>query len=68
MVARIMTVVDIYDALITDRPYRQALSQEKAISILKEESRSGKLDPDVVDNLFQMVSGCNKGNDLEELL
>ena len=30
LVARIMAVVDIYDALITERPYRPALSQEEA--------------------------------------
>ena len=38
-----MAVVDIYDALITARPYRKALSQEEAVGILKKESREGKL-------------------------
>ena len=56
LVARIMAVVDIYDALITERPYRPALSQEEAFEILKKESGAGKLDPGVVDNLIQLLS------------
>ena len=51
-VARIMAVVDIYDALITDRPYRKGMAREKALSILKEEADEGKLDKRVVDLLL----------------
>ena len=50
-VARIMAVVDIYDALITDRPYRKGMSREKALSILQEEADEGKLDKSVVEQL-----------------
>ena len=35
--SRIITVADIYDALTTDRPYRSAMSREKAMSILQSE-------------------------------
>ncbi len=54
-VARVMAVVDIYDALITDRPYRKALSREKALFILREEAQSGKLDEKMVEVLVQMT-------------
>jgi len=37
MESRIITVADIYDALTADRPYRAAMSSEKAMSILQEE-------------------------------
>jgi HD-GYP domain-containing protein (c-di-GMP phosphodiesterase class II) len=37
MESRIITVADIYDALTADRPYRSAMSSEKAMSILQEE-------------------------------
>jgi putative two-component system response regulator len=37
--ARIMTTVDVYDSLTTDRPYRFALSSEQAFSIIHEEVR-----------------------------
>lgn len=36
--ARILVVSDIYDALVQDRPYREAMPMEKALSILKKES------------------------------
>ncbi len=46
---RMMTVADIYDALTTgDRPYRQALSSERALGILEEEARAGFLDAALV--------------------
>jgi len=55
MVSRIIAVADIYDALISDRPYRKAMSKEKALKILRKESREGKLDKDVVNCLTILV-------------
>jgi putative two-component system response regulator len=55
MVSRIMGAVDIYDALITDRPYRRAMSQQEAFEILRKEASEGKLDPKVVENLIDEV-------------
>ncbi|MFP4477717.1 MAG: HD domain-containing phosphohydrolase [Desulfatibacillaceae bacterium] len=47
--ARILAMVDIFDALTAmDRPYRRAISPEKACGILQAEVDSGRLDPDVV--------------------
>ena len=54
-VARIMAVVDIYDALITDRPYRKGLAKEKALEILQDEAEKGKLDMDIVKHLLEIV-------------
>lgn len=51
-IARIMAVVDIYDAMTSDRPYRPALSREETFHFLKEEVDGGKLDRDVVEHLF----------------
>jgi putative nucleotidyltransferase with HDIG domain len=46
--ARILSVVDCYDALMSDRPYRRRLTDEEAIAIIQE--RRGRMyDPDVVD-------------------
>ena len=55
--ARVMGVVDIYDALITDRPYRKGMSKEKALSILREEAEEGKLDKEIVECLIEIISG-----------
>jgi HD-GYP domain-containing protein (c-di-GMP phosphodiesterase class II) len=38
MAARIFAVVDVYDALISDRPYRKAWSKEEAVQYLLDES------------------------------
>ncbi len=57
LAARIMAVVDIYDALVTERPYRPALSRNEALTILREESRAGKLDPGAVAQMIELISG-----------
>jgi putative two-component system response regulator len=48
LMARILQVADIYDALITDRPYRDALSSEDALETLNREARYGWLDASLV--------------------
>jgi putative two-component system response regulator len=55
LAARIMCVVDIYDALVTERPYRMAMSKEEAIGILQEEVEQQKLDSRVVNELVDLV-------------
>jgi putative two-component system response regulator len=55
-VARVMTVVDIYDALVTDRPYRKRMAKEKALHILRQEAKEGKLDQKVIEALMELVS------------
>jgi len=55
MVARIMAVADIFDALVTDRPYRKAMSLMRALEILRKDAAEGKLDPEVVDCLIRRV-------------
>lgn len=43
--SRVLTVCDIYDALTaSDRPYKKAVPREKALAILQDEARDGKLD------------------------
>jgi putative two-component system response regulator len=56
MTNRIMAVVDIYDALVTDRPYRKQMPREKAFRILLEEAGNGKIDGAVVESLISMVN------------
>ncbi|MBI3325341.1 MAG: response regulator [Nitrospinae bacterium] len=43
--ARIMAVVDVYDALRTARPYKAALSHAQAVAILQRETEAGWWDP-----------------------
>jgi putative two-component system response regulator len=54
IVARLFAVVDVWDALTSDRPYRPAWSQEEALTYIREQS--GKhFDPQVVDLFFRLV-------------
>lgn len=48
--ARILTVVDVYDALTSHRPYRSAFSSEKALEMIREEAGQ-QFDPDVAQAL-----------------
>ena len=52
--SRIIAVADAYSAMTSDRPYRKAMSTDKALSIMKEEAGS-KWDIDVVNALSEVV-------------
>jgi putative two-component system response regulator len=56
LAARIMAVADMYDALASDRPYRQAMDREEALKVLRLEGSQGKLDRTVVACLLAMVA------------
>lgn len=53
--ARIMAVADVYDAVASDRPYRQGWIEEKAIKMIKEEAGE-HFDPKVVDAFLTAIS------------
>lgn len=52
--ARIIAVVDAFDAMTSDRPYRRALAVEEAIAVLREE-RGRQFDPRVVDTFLGVL-------------
>ena len=53
--ARIFTVIDIWDALLSDRPYRSAWSQEKVLEYIQ--MQRGKIfDPEVANVFLTMVT------------
>ena len=53
--ARIIGIVDCFDALTTKRPYRDALSDEEAIRIMQEETERGLWDPEIMDVFLAIV-------------
>lgn len=53
--ARIIGIVDCYDALTTHRPYRPALSKTEAIKILTMETSNGLWDPELIDVFFDIL-------------
>jgi HD-GYP domain-containing protein (c-di-GMP phosphodiesterase class II) len=52
--ARIISVVDAYDAMTSDRPYRRALSNGEAIKELERFSGT-QFDPMIVDIFTQLL-------------
>jgi putative two-component system response regulator len=53
LLGRVMAVVDVYDALVSERPYKEAFTTEKAVQIIMENSGT-QFDPDIAD-LFYSV-------------
>ncbi|HET8644389.1 MAG TPA: HD domain-containing phosphohydrolase, partial [Vicinamibacteria bacterium] len=52
--SRMMTISDIFDALVAwDRPYKKSVPVQKALDILDEECRAGKLDRPLLDVFVQ---------------
>ena len=56
--ARIFAVVDVWDALTSDRPYRKAWSQQKALRYIRERSGT-QFDPSVVDAFLLLIEEGN---------
>jgi putative two-component system response regulator len=51
---RIVAVADVLDALLSDRPYRSAMSIEEAVAVIRE-GRDTQFDPEVVDALLERL-------------
>ena len=71
LTARILQVVDVFDALTTQRPYRVALSNQEAFTILREECKRGWWDKQLVselENLLQIAPGLREMSLAEEEL
>lgn len=52
--ARILAVVDAWNAMVTDRPYRNSLPEEGAIKELNKNAGS-QFDPEVLETFLEMV-------------
>jgi GAF domain-containing protein/HAMP domain-containing protein len=52
--ARIFAIVDVWDALISDRPYRPAWSKEKALAYIREQSGT-HFDPKVAEEFVRLI-------------
>jgi putative two-component system response regulator len=62
---RMMAIVDVYDALTSDRPYKKAFTHEEAVKIITE-GKGTHFDPSLVDvflginEKFQVVAELSK--------
>ena len=66
--SRMMTIADIFDALVAwDRPYKKAVPVDKALGILTDEAKQGKLDSDLLQvfieaRVFELTARRAAGN------
>jgi putative two-component system response regulator len=58
LAARIVAVVDVYDALVSERCYKKALSHKEAVNIIIEGAGS-QFDPEVVEALLEVEDKFN---------
>lgn len=59
LLARILQVADVYDALTSERPYKQALTHQDAMGVIHEEASKGWRDSALV-SLFEEM--CNRAS------
>jgi putative two-component system response regulator len=56
LLARILQIVDIFDALITERTYKRAFTVEEATRVLEDEVTRGWRDPELVSLFISLLN------------
>jgi putative two-component system response regulator len=58
--ARIMSAVDVYDALHTARPYKNPMTHEASVTVLQQEADSGFWDPRVISSFIEVLKDVKR--------
>jgi putative two-component system response regulator len=59
LLARILQVADIYDALTTERPYKPALPHAEALGVMEQEAGRGWRDPELIPLFAEIATGLD---------
>ena len=59
LTARVLQIVDVYDALTTQRPYKRAFSRAEALEMMEEEVKKGCWDAGIFQAFCKMPSGAS---------
>jgi putative two-component system response regulator len=62
LLARILQIADVYDALSSERSYKRALPMEEACRQLEKEAAAGWRDPELVSIFVKMLRGEEEGD------
>ena len=57
--ARVLSIVDCYDALTSDRPYRRAMSHSSAVEMILDR-RGTMYDPEIVTTFLRILQGASR--------
>ncbi|MBU0676421.1 MAG: HD domain-containing protein [Proteobacteria bacterium] len=55
LLERIVAVADVFEALVSRRPYKRPMSRQRALDILAYEAQEGRLDPMIVEVLVKVT-------------
>lgn len=53
--SRLLACIDVYQALVEDRPYRAGMQRDSAIAILQSQAQGGKLDGEIVRDITNVL-------------
>ena len=54
LLAQIVSIVDVFDALTSDRPYRKALPTATAYQMMRDDARGGWCRPDLLSSFIEL--------------
>ncbi|NQU09130.1 MAG: HD domain-containing protein, partial [Candidatus Abyssubacteria bacterium] len=55
LLARLMAIVDVYDALTSRRAYRSAMTHEQAMRIFRDDVEKAKFDPALFEKFTELI-------------
>ncbi|MFQ4145670.1 two-component system response regulator [Chlorogloeopsis sp. ULAP02] len=62
--AQVFQMIDIYDALISERPYKRAFTPEEALAIMQEETAKGWRNPQLMQKFAEFICNCKLSNNI----
>jgi len=66
LLAQVFQLVDIYDALAYQRPYKPAISQDDAIAIIRNETEKGWRNPHLVEPFIQFLKKQSENSEFTQ--
>jgi putative two-component system response regulator len=61
LLARIMAIVDVYDALRTQRPYKPPMGEEESLRIIHDGASTGQFDPELTRVFMEIRAAHTNG-------